>query len=761
MNIAADGARADVLAALGEASAGPLAASARTERLSLDPAGQLQLEAGLWEPLLLVAPAADLEAAPMQVSARIGATELPPLHFAPWTEALSFLPLHRPQVGAARVSTAAEQLTFSATRGGAAVPPAALGGQLAVQLLCGSFGRLHVLLQAETVRLRRLLRQIGRARLLAGAEGAMLDALGRELAVPRLTERLSVQAGEIVTAAQREPDAEYSRRLALYRPLNMPTRRRIAEVLNTRHPAVAGRPAFEIIEQDNPLSIALRLVSVADTEALARDQRHNYQRWLRETRLIDPSTDTPPSRRLPQTRRANEDALRQRLRAALGFGGASRAMAPALARALDRALGVAAALGVPMPLNLLRAQQDDAGSRWELGLAAEIESPTTAALDALAAAALAADAALDAPPAVRGLVARLQQRLQARQALGGAVDGAAALPLWLEVTGLRTVYALAGDRLMLSHFSTQGLFIDGAADMGLVAARAAPFSAAMPASGDPAMHAALAHALAGGDDGWPAGDPPWTAVAPGALAATIGDLQLPAALSSDRLRMLGLASSFDVQGFRRTLAQYPSGLVALLTLEAGLATQLRAPADAAWQRLASLLQQLSRSGAAAAVLLALPANRLVLVVCSIALPLLATNLAARRTAGFVWRALPIHHAGASVSGSGTRVQFSGGKGLAALAVIGYARLGATDPFEYRVQPRADVALDITEYEFLMNALRHLTPAGVQVNTWALRRGHVVLDPALGPQPLPVHLNRAFRPYRRPRFAGVDSPPPLP
>ncbi len=750
MSIDADGARSDVLQSLTEALAGPLAGGARTDYLPVSAAGEVDVEAGLWEPLLLVAPAADVQAAALVVTARLGTTVLPVVTFSPWTEMGAFMPLYRPAVGTARVTTTAERLVLSVSEGATVLPAAQVANRVRVQLLCGSFGRLYYLMQAETIRLRRLARQIDRARLLGTAEGAMLDALGRELAVPRFSERLAVQAGDVITQAQPEPDAQYRRRLALYRPWSLPTRAHVEQTLNAMRPGAAR--TFTIVEEDNPLCSALRLVSTATDATTARTQRHHYQHWLRDTVLCDPTVAVPATRHMPGARRTAEEQLRLRLRGWLDFAGTSRSMAPALARSLDRAGAMATALGLSTRLNIHRAQDDDAGSRWELGLALEVDRPAQSVVDDLCTRALAVNLAQIADPMQRGLIARLRDRLQA----GGAAARRA--ETWFSVAGMRTAHALAPTRLMLSHFSTQGLVIEGAADLSRAAAADAPFTTTMLSENDATTHAALAQALAGGSTGWGAGAPPWTRVADASLATTVPTLTAPPAALSDRLRVIGLPTSFDVDSFRRTLVQYPEGLYAILRLDAAFATPLAAGQDAAWNRLGSLIQQLARSGAAAAALMSLPGTALALVVSSIALPVLATNLASRRTAGFVWRALPVNDITCELRGAGTRGRFIGGQsGLAAIAVLAYARTGLTDPFEYRVVAEPGTRLDIHEYEFLMNALSHLTPAGVQVNTWDIRRQHVMLDPALGPAALPVRLNHAYRPYRRPRFAGVDSP----
>ena len=664
----------------------------------------------------------------------------------------SALPLHRPTINAERVTPAATRLQLSVSIGAHPVAMDRVHEVVEVHLLCGAFGRLYYLLHAETPRLRRVVRQIQRARCVQTASGAMLDALGRELAVPRFEERLDVQGQQIVGVAAREEDAAYRRRLTLFRPWFVPTRAHLQRTLDGVRPG--GARLFDIVEDDNPLCVALRLVSIAPDVGAARDQRHRYQAWLRDTVLIDPTEAVPAARPMPDARRAAETQMRQRLQGWMLFAGASRAMAPALARALDRARSMSSALGLATQLNVVRAQDVDAGSRWELGLALEIEAPPPQQIADLCQRALTVDLGGIADTATRGLLLRLRERLSAGVAASRQLDA------WLGVAGLRTVHPLGGGRMMLSHFSTRGLVISGATDLALAAAADAPLSASLLSENDVQTHAALSFALSGGTAGWGAAGPPWTRVAEGGMDAAIAALAPVPAAMGDALRSIGLPvpTAADIQGFRQSLAQYPRSVFALLSVDAALSAALAAGNVAAWDRLSGLLAQLSRNGAATAALFGGPGAAHTLVVSSIALPLWSTNLAARRSVGFVWRALPIQPIGCTVQGSGTRGLVSASKtGLAAVALMAYARTGATDPFEYRVDARAGVQLNLGEYEFVMNALRRMTPAGVQANTWDLRRHHVTLDPAVGPSPLPVRLNRAFRPYHRPRFAGVDAP----
>ncbi len=745
-SIDADGHRSDVLGILGDAMAGPLAAGARTEPVPINGHGRARLDAGLRLPLVLVAPVDDVGTAPLTVTARIGTTELPQVTFASFTERDAFLPLHLPDTGPDDLLAAPVELVLRAAVGGASVAVPRVKDIVRLVVLSGLFGRLHYLMASETPRIRRLIRQVSLARQLGdeGASGALLDRIGQELAVPRLSDRIRVVAGEIVTEDGREDDESYRRRLSIYRPFLMATRSRVETAINA-----GGSARFDVTEADNPFHIGLRLVSVAETTAAARQARLRYLEHLRAVWLVDPTTATPSERRLPQARRAAEDQMRLRLSTLLGFGGSSRAMAPALAAAFDRVGLAAMALSVPLSLSVSRAQQDDGGSRWELGLAAEVTSPTPSELSALATAAQAIDPDAITDRAQRSLVVRLRDTLPS----GGPTAE------WLfKAAGMRTVHALGPQRLMLSHMSTGGLVIEGISDLDQ-AGIPAGFTAAMLAENDSALNAALAYALAGGGSGWPGGSPPWRPIPDAGLAAAIAALALPPSALSNRVRALGLPADFDHEHFRMALAGYPVGMFALLQFTAAFSSALEAQQAAEWDRLGVLLETLAQNGASSAALMKRGAGRLILVVSAIALPLMPSNLAGRRSSGFVWRALPVNEGTWRVQGAGTRATFRAGTtGLAALAVVGYARRGLTDPFEYKVTGHSGTVLGIEEYEFLMNQLRHLTPVGVQANTWEIRRQHVALTAGAKPTPLPPSLTRAFRPFRRPRFAGADAPP---
>jgi hypothetical protein len=400
-----------------------------------------------------------------------------------------------------------------------------------------------------------------------------------------------------------------------------------------------------------------------------------------------------------------------------------------------------------LKLNVVQAQQDEGGSRFELGLAVEVEALAAAKIDELRQAIDAADAAKIDHSVARSVIAGLK-----------GTDKAASDGGWFwSACGVRTAHPLSASRVLLSHFSTQGMVISGPSDLAHSNA-GTEYTVQLLAAHDQQTNAALAHALSGGSEGWDTGDPPWTVIAEVDQATAIPGLNLPPEAMADRLRALGLPSAFDIARFKQSLPNLPPAMFAMLNLTTAFANGLNGGLAAAWDRLSALLEKLSLSGVASVVLVHHADGRTILVISAIRLPFLGASMSPRRSSGFVWRALPITSGNFSVKGAGTRGLLEGGKGLASIAVVGYARTGLTDPFEYRVTAPEGAALDLPQYEFLMNILRQVTPAGVQVNTWELRRSHVALDPAKPPMPLPPKFARAFRPFQRPRFRDVQAEP---
>ena len=152
------------------------------------------------------------------------------------------------------------------------------------------------LLGAEKQRLRRLARELTAMRRLEQARDNALDRAGAEFGVPRFADTLAFRGGEIITETRREPDADYRRRLRLYRPWLLPTRGRILDLLNgPGEPTTpnAGPLAdlgvtarFSVVEEDNDFAVAIAIVGAEDPA-----YRAGFFDFVRAVHLILPRDD--------------------------------------------------------------------------------------------------------------------------------------------------------------------------------------------------------------------------------------------------------------------------------------------------------------------------------------------------------------------------------------------------------------------------------------------------------------------------------------
>ena len=119
--------------------------------------------------------------------------------------------------------------------------------------------------------------------------------------------------------------------------------------------------------------------------------------------------------------------------------------------------------------------------------------------------------------------------------------------------------------------------------------------------------------------------------------------------------------------------------------------------------------------------------------------------------------MPLQGPAPEVRPIGSRTTFrAAAPGLSAVVVIGYARRGLTDPYEYRVSLPDDALLSIGQYEFLMNVLGYVYPLGIEINTYSIRHSHVDLDGDGVAEALPPRISRTYRQFRRPRLRGEAS-----
>ncbi len=755
---------------------GPLQPGAMDAPLEITETGRTTVPTDRLRPLLIAAPRA---AVPGGARLRLRATRdpdgaapeaLPPRDWAAFTEAGTFLPLDLPPAGETG-RTAAEAVyalaveTEDADGVTTAVPDADIAATLAVHVVEGNLGRLLFTLAAEKGRIRRAGREILAARRLAEARGPSLDRHGEDLGVERFRERLRWDAArdELVTEALAggEPDDSYRRRLELYRPLHARSRSALLSRLRT----VDAR--FTVVEEDNPFAMALHLVQTGDGP-----HRTQFLDYLRAAYLVFPASAAAANNRhrarpLSTAQQADVAALRKSLRDRWTLPAPSTGLAPVLASTLDRAGRALAALGVPTAsLVILRGQDDAGGSRFELGLGAEVAALSNADAETARTTLLARSWPADTDTETARLLSLLAESDPPVPTIGAdpALDW-----LW-KAFGLRTVHPTAAG-LYLSHLPTFGLAITGPS-------QAAPganivLEARYNALGDPGVNAVLAASLTAARAAWAdAGETAWTEPdAAGAEALRTASAARGAPTDSERagLAGAGLPAAPDPA---RLVGQLQNPLLAdrlaVLALPAELSGPLLSDADPAARETAAgalrrLLAVLRAEGFSAAVPLITGDGQLALVVGVASLPLVGTNLSDRRTTGFRWYAAPVPSASGeslsappgTVGGVGSRTTFTAGAaGLSLVAVLGYARRpDLTDPYEYRVELPADAHIDLAQYEFVMNLLGSGSPIGVEINTFSLRRDHVDLDGDGDAEPLSPSVARTFRAFRRSRSRG--------
>jgi hypothetical protein len=444
----------------------PLQAGAVDTPVGIDAGGNVAVTWRARLALLLVAPLAPLDANGLRVTATVPGSTID-LDFAPFTEAGAFLAVFRPDVddqGFADTFTIklGSLREISPTGEVAKIAPTEIANRLEARLLEGNLGRMTYLLGAEKQRLRRLARELTAMRRLDQARDNALDRLGAELGVPRFADTLAFRGGEIVTDVRREPDPDYRRRLGLYRPWLLPTRKRVLDLLNGPGAATAPNAGplgdlgvtarFSLVEEDNDFAVAITIVGVEDAS-----YRAGFFQFVRAVHLILPRDDAASNavhdaRFQPPPLRARDQKLREDFRQSFNLvsAGADVAVAPMLAAALNRAGACRSALAATTKWKLLRAQNADAGSRYELGLGADLDPLSAQDLDDLVAA--HANRSTNPDPEIEGLLASMTP-----QSAADDPDGR-----WLlEPCGLKTVHRVDPQTLYVSHLPILGLAITG------------------------------------------------------------------------------------------------------------------------------------------------------------------------------------------------------------------------------------------------------------------------------------------------------------
>jgi len=753
---------------------GPFSVGAVDSPVQITAAGRVEISRTTREPLVVAAPLGSLDQFGLKLGATLNpggaASVLPSLEFALYSEAGAFLPLFRPEVAAATRIAAGFTIALTLTKVGAdgtetAVPAAEIAALIEVRIIEGVFGRLIYILGAEKARLRRQAREVTAMRTLTLARDDALDRIGADLAAPRFADQIRFDAAQkqIVTDVRKdaqgnpvsETDDEYRRRLAIYLPLLLSSRSKVLEMLNgpgkDADPnagllsglGLAGR--FRVIDANNKFAFAVHIISSGGSQF-----RDNFLDYVRKVHLVHleniPSENLVHSQRfMPQAEKDRANQLRARLRQSYTFPSGA-AIAPALATALDRLGRSVRELGITGTRQIFRAQDANAGSRFELGLGAELRLFTATQLNQMRNKLLSSNR-----PASVDLEVEALLRGMTPLAPSDDPDGR-----WLhEACGLRTVHRVSNQRVYVSHLPTSGLVITGPSEAPLGAQ--AQLEARFHAPLDPGSNAVLLAGMNAALQQWTAGGGQAWTILTDAQAQARWEASAPRQAADPALgvfRAAGLPAIETPAPVVTALKRLPPELVQTISLAAPQAQQILAGNAAAADELVKLTRILRNNNLASALPLITGANEVALVVGVIGLPEAGINLSERRATGFRWYVVPIQGSGGQIKAVGSRTVFAPqGPGITAVVTVGYARRGLTDPYEFRVELPEAVRINLLQYEFLMNLLERVFPIGVEINTFSIRKLHVDLDGDGNAEPLPPTISRTFRKFRRQRHRG--------
>ena len=738
---------------------GPFAAGAVETQLVIDTTGGARVDWRARLPLLLVSPRSAVGAEALVCTVRItqssGEVVAPVVvRFAPFTEAGASLLAYRPGPVSMQHDLATPfDVRLEAATG---IEAARLRDRFELRVVEGNLARLLYVIGSEKMRLRRQGAELYAVRRIAEARGHALDSLGADLSVPRFDARLtwdgSLRTPTIVP--QREADVRFRARLSVYRPFLRASRRAVEHVLNGPGTgANAGLPSqvgvshrLALDEPDSDLLAAVRLVSAPDDAP-----RKAFLAHLRQAVLVQPGVDVPATRLLASEVRAEENALRSRLATTFEFP-ANSPIAPLLARALDRVGECRRALGISRLWRVLRAQDDDGGSRYELGLGVDVELPPAAELDALASRHAAGNVAAGTPAAIRALLAQMQPRPASEDPRGR----------WLLAPcGLSTVHPLDASRTYLSHLVVHGLAVGKN-----VSGDTTFFDVRLNAPFDSGPDARIVLALSDADAARAAaGIAPWTLLT-GAQERAAWDLAVappaPLVQSMNDARIQIDTETAVVNRVKPALRTLPSELVATLQLDAALAARLVAHDAPAAESLLTLVIAFQRAGFFSILPLFTSDNRVLLLVAVTTLPGEATLLIGRSRNSFRWYLMPITgERGALERRIGSRNAWIPANGVSAAVAVVAGKRGSTDargrvdPLELRVSLPAGALLGLEQYEFVMNLLDRIRPLGIVIDTRGIR-SHIDADGNGEAEQLSPTLSRTFRPYQQSRRIGASG-----
>jgi hypothetical protein len=258
-------------------------------------------------------------------------------------------------------------------------------------------------------------------------------------------------------------------------------------------------------------------------------------------------------------------------------------------------------------------------------------------------------------------------------------------------------------------------------------------------------HVVLTDSISAAATAWAAdGQPAWTVITDAAAQQAIwaqiaGPGPFAPALAAAGLPVAG-------SSFPEAAGSLPGQYLATLQLNDAQVARWRAGQDT--DQVSVLAEVLSVGGLASAAALPTTTGALAIVVAITGLPGVGLTLADRRTAGYRWYALPVRGLPGRATATGAVTRYlPADDGLTLLVVLGYRRSGQADPYEVRVTPAPDGVLTPDQYEFLLNVVERAVPAGVEINSYALRRQHVDISGDGIADPLTPPLARTYRRFR--------------
>ncbi len=753
---------------------GPLRSGTRDNDLTIDAQSRVSVDWNAREPLLLVRLKQSLENETITIRCfhdPSGANdEQPGMKFDTYSEFGATLPAYQPPVDAETRLAAPVTLKFTLRHrkpDGTEVniPNNKTADYIEAVIIEGMMAKMSWLLSHEHARMRRVRREISMMRSAQTARDSALDRMGAALGVPRFADEIAYDTAkeEIITKSKNpdgtsiiESDNDYRRRLQIYRPFLFPTRNHILEMLNgigqeseDNKGLISGlefQRRFGLLEQDNPFAVSIHLISSGNATI-----RGNFLDYLRRVYLIAPKHALESTRFLSTEERDRQKQMRLQLLQSFNFS-SGHYIAPLLAVALERVHKCRRALlgASAQKRNVLKAQDDNSGSRYELGLGVEIQPITATERNQLHAKLSNPSRPAVSDTEVEGILQKMASQLPASPA--DDPD----LSWFFNSCGLQTVHRISNTQLYLSHLPIFGLVLEGVSHLN--PGDSSTINARYHAPNDPGANVVLVNGMSTAVAMWSStGLPAWTQ-----LSKTQGTQSWHSAVvntnANKAFKSANLPALTNVSGLDTRLSAVPEEMLVTIKLPTALANKIRSNHADGVAALSNLRKIMAESGLVSMLPLASGASDIVVVLSVIGLPGVGSNLSVRRASGFRWYVVPINQDAGTIGSVGSRTNYNApanaNNGLCALVAVGYSRQRQlTDPYEYRVTLPSDALLNVKQYEFLMNLLAHAYPCGIEVNTWDIRQEHVDLDGDGNAEPLNISVARTYRQFRRQRHRG--------